>query len=134
MPSAYVVSPRSSDDEGDLSGYDAMKELLGLDPLPDGVFCYNDPAAVGALKAILEAGLRVPEDIALIGCGNVHYDALLRVPLSSIDQDSSGIGERAAKLALSLVEAEGAPGKPRTVLLTPKVVARESTRRAAASR
>ena len=43
---------------------------------------------------------RGAEDVALIGCGNVHYDALLRVPLSSIDQDSSGIGERAAKLAL----------------------------------
>jgi LacI family transcriptional regulator len=131
MPPEYVVSPRSSDDAGDRSGYEAMKQLLELNPLPDGVFCYNDPAAMGALKAILERGLRVPGDIALIGCGNVHYDPLLRVPLSSIDQDSSGIGARAAKLALSVVEARGAPVRPRTVLLTPRVVARESTRRPA---
>lgn len=131
MPPAYIVSPRSSDDAGDRSGYEAMKQLLALTPPPDGVFCYNDPAAMGALKAILERGLRVPEDIALIGCGNVHYDALLRVPLSSIDQDSAGIGERAAKLALSVVEAKSAPGRPRTVLLTPRVVVRESSRRAA---
>ena len=129
MPPEYVVSPRSSDDAGDRSGYEAMKQLLELEPPPDGVFCYNDPAAMGALKAILERGLRVPEDVALIGCGNVHYDALLRVPLSSIDQDSSGIGERAAKLALSVVEAKGAPVRPRTVLLTPRLIARESSRR-----
>jgi LacI family transcriptional regulator len=129
MPPGYIVSPRSSDDAGDRSGYEAMKRLLELRPLPDGVFCYNDPAAMGTLRAILESGLRVPQDIALIGCGNVHYDALLRVPLSSIDQDSSGIGERAAKLALSVVEAKGAPARPRTVLLTPRLVARESSRR-----
>jgi LacI family transcriptional regulator len=131
MPTEYIVSPRSSDDAGDRSGYEAMKQLLELDPRPDGVFCYNDPAAMGALKAILESGLRVPEDVALIGCGNVHYDALLRVPLSSIDQDSAGIGERAAKLALSVVEAKGPPARPRTVLLTPRLVARESTLRTA---
>jgi LacI family transcriptional regulator len=131
VPANYIVSPRSSDDAGDLSGYDAMRQLLELEPPPDGVFCYNDPAAMGALKAILETGLRVPEDIALIGCGNVHYDALLRVPLSSIDQDSAGIGERAATLALSFVESKGVPARPQTVLLAPKVIARESTRRAA---
>jgi len=124
-----IVSPRSSDDAGDRSGYEAMQRLLELSPLPDAVFCYNDPAAMGALRAILESDRRVPEDIALIGCGNVHYDALLRVPLSSIDQDSSGIGERAAGMALAVLEAKGSPARPRTVLLTPRLVARESTRR-----
>ena len=132
MPPEYIVSPRSSDDAGDRSGYEAMKRLLELRPQPDAVFCYNDPTAMGALRAILESGLRVPEDIALIGCGNVHYDALLRVPLSSIDQDSAGIGGRAASMALAVLEAKGAPSRPRTVLLTPRLVARESTRRAAA--
>ena len=49
----------------------------------DGVFCYNDPLAIGAMNTILEAGLRIPEDIAVIGCGNLHYDGSLRVPLST---------------------------------------------------
>jgi len=44
------------------------------------------------MNAILEAGLRIPEDIAVIGCGNVPYDAWLKVPLSSIDQQSATIG------------------------------------------
>jgi len=95
------------------------------------VFCYNDPAAMGAMNAILEAGLRIPEDIAVIGCGNVPYDAWLKVPLSSIDQQSATIGERAAKLALSLIESKTA-SRPRSIILEPKLVARASTQRKAA--
>ena len=129
VPNSYIVEGESSDDAGDASGYRAMRKLLRLAPRPDGVFCYNDPIAMGALKAILEAGLRVPDDIAVMGCGNVHYSGLLRVPLTSIDQDSRGIGERAAKLALSLVEAGGAPVRPATILLRPRLVPRESTAR-----
>jgi LacI family transcriptional regulator len=125
----YVVAGRSADDAADISGYEAMRQLLALDPPPDGVFCYNDPVAMGAMRAILEAGLRIPEDIAVIGCGNVIYADLLRVPLSSIDQDSAAIGERAAKLALNLVDAK-APVRPKTVLLEPKLIARASSLRA----
>jgi len=122
----YVVELRSGDNAGDVSGYEAMKKLLDLRPAPDGVFCYNDPVAMGAMKAILEAGKRIPEDVAVIGCGNVHYAELLRVPLSSVDQASATIGERAAKLALSLVESK-APVKPKTILLEPTLVVRAST-------
>ena len=86
-----------------------MKKLLALDARPDGVFCYNDPIAIGVIDAVLEAGLRVPEDIAVIGCGNLHFDKSLRVPLSSVDQQSRAIGERAGKLVLSLIEAKVAP-------------------------
>jgi LacI family transcriptional regulator len=122
----FVIAGRSADDAGDVSGYEAMGKLLALSPAPDGIFCYNDPVAMGAMKAILEAGRRIPEDIAVIGCGNVHYAGLLRVPLSSIDQESASIGERAAKLALSLVESK-APSNPKTILLEPKLVLRAST-------
>jgi LacI family transcriptional regulator len=126
-PAAYVVCGKSIDDAGDVSGQEAMKQLLALDPRPDAVFCYNDPTAMGALREILDSGLRVPQDVAVIGCGNVRYAHLLRVPLSSVDQDSTGIGEHAAKLALSLVQTKGAPARPKNVLLQPKVVARAST-------
>jgi LacI family transcriptional regulator len=105
-----------------------MKELLALSPPPDGVVCYNDPVAAGALKAILEAGLRVPEDIAVIGAGNVHYSDLLRVSLSTVDQNSTAIGESAADLLLELLKAQEPP-KPRTILVEAKVRERDSTRR-----
>ena len=131
VPAGYIQSVGTSDDAGDVSGHEAMQRLLSVEPRPDGVFCYNDPTAMGALKAILNSGLRVPQDIAVIGCGNVRNAELLRVPLSSVDQDSGGIGRQAAALALSLVEAKGEKPRPKTILLQAKIVARESTRRQA---
>jgi len=115
------------------SGFAATQSLLKMRPWPDGIFCYNDILATGAIDAILEAGLRVPEDIAVIGCGNLHYDASLRVPLSSIDQDTERAGETAARLALTLIAAK-TPPRPQNIVLQPHLVARASTQRQAAKR
>ncbi len=109
-------------------GAEAMRLLLKLSPRPDGVFCYNDPLAIGAMSTILDAGLRIPEDIALIGCGNLHYDSCLRVPLSSVDQHSQQIGQKAGKLVLSLIESKQKP-EPRSYILDPLLVVRTSTQR-----
>jgi LacI family transcriptional regulator len=83
---------------------------------------------MGAMRAVLEAGLRIPEDMAIIGCGNVHYDDLLRVPLSSVDQDAAGLGESAAKLALRIIKGKNG-GPVKNVLLPAKLVVRASTQR-----
>jgi LacI family transcriptional regulator, galactose operon repressor len=124
----YVLAGRSADVDSWISGNEAMKKLLVLSPPPDGVFCFNDPIAIGVIDAILTVGLRVPDDIAVIGCGNLHFDRSLRVPLSSVDQQSRAIGERAGKLVLTLIEAKLAP-EPKSIMLQPKIVQRESTRR-----
>lgn len=127
----YIVHGRSYDNNAEVSGYEAMLELLNLEPRPDGVFCFNDPIAIGAMKAIGEAGLQIPDDIALIGAGNLRFDELLRVPLSSIDQGSVTMGETAANLALQLIKRRKAPTRARKVLLTPTVIARTSSMKAA---
>jgi LacI family transcriptional regulator len=126
--SGYVVPGRSGDVEAYRTDAESMSKLLKLDPRQDGVFCYNDPIGVGALDTILGAGLRVPEDVAVIGCGNLQYDKSLRVPLSSVDQQSAAIGERAAKLALSLIQAR-TPLRPKSIILEARVVPRVSTQR-----
>ncbi len=102
----YVVCRQHVDDSADLTGYQAMQELLRLRTPPDGVFCFNDPIAMGAMNAAAEAGVRVPHDLAIVGCGNVRYGAALRVALTSVDQGSESLGERAAKLALTLMQGE----------------------------
>ena len=53
-------------------------------PAVDGVFAVNDPAAIGAMKAIWDAGLRVPEDVAVVGAGDVAHSDLIRVPLTTV--------------------------------------------------
>lgn len=121
-----VVRAHGADDLAEASGRSAMNELLALDPRPDAVFCYNDPIALGAMQAVLEASLRVPEDVAIVGSGNVNYAPLLRVPLSTVDQKSGELGERAAELVLSLIEADG-PVEPNEILLEPELVVRSSS-------
>jgi LacI family transcriptional regulator len=122
VPDSYVVHATD-----DASGYLAARQLLALEPRPDAIFGYNDPTAAGAMKAILEAGIAIPEEVKVIGVGNVHYSDLLRVPLSTIDQSSGAIGQKAADM---LIKAIGSKRKrpAKTVLIDPILVPRESTR------
>jgi DNA-binding LacI/PurR family transcriptional regulator len=64
----YVVAERKGDVETKQRGGEAMQQLLSLKPRPDGVFCFNDPLAMGAMNYALDQGIRIPEDIAVIGC------------------------------------------------------------------
>src|ERR1035437_884284 len=95
-----------------------MAHLRGPDNSPGGgrLKGYLAPVAIGAIHSILDAGFRVPGDIAVIGSGNLHYDSELRIPLSSIDQQTDLIGERAARLTLSLLESK-TPPRNRTFII-----------------
>jgi LacI family transcriptional regulator len=123
----YVVAcGEASDSDGETRGKRAMDELLALKPRPDGVFCFNDTVAIGAMQGAVEAGLRIPRDVAIVGCGNFHYSGKLRVPLSSVDQKSREIGERTAKMIAALLEKPSA--RPRNVILQPELIVRDSSR------
>ncbi len=128
VPLNYVVKLPTADDLGSESGYDAMKELLRSQTRPDGVFCFNDESATGALRAIFEAGFRVPEDIAVIGVGNMRYTDILRVPLSTIDQSSALMGEQAALAALKMIENNGVIA-PVSMIVPIHLIERASTAR-----
>jgi LacI family transcriptional regulator len=110
----------------DASGYHAMQQLLKARPRPDGVFCFNDPVAVGAVRAILEAGLSIPKDIAVVGAANMHYSDLLKIPLSTVDQGTREMGEQAAALLLACMTAKK-PLPPRQVNLSPRLIVRASS-------
>jgi LacI family transcriptional regulator len=123
-----LVSPYLTADGKDWQqSYDAMRGLLGAQH-PDGVFCYNDPIAFAAIEVVLEAGLRIPEDIAFVGCDNLHFDTTLKASLSSIDHHSSLVGVRAAKMLLRLLKSKS-PQRPQHVALQPSLVVRQSSLR-----
>jgi LacI family transcriptional regulator len=105
-----------------------MRQLLMVRPVPDGVFCYNDPVAIGAMRAILEASLKLPDDISVVGAGNVHYSSMLKVPLTTVDQRTCRMGELAAELLIVGIAAKRSL-RPKTILIPPQLVERESTRR-----
>jgi LacI family transcriptional regulator len=125
LPKQFVVTRERFEESGDAVGYQAMQELLSLKVRPDAVFCYNDLTAIGAMQATLHAGLRIPQDVAFVGCGNLRYAEYLKVPLTSIDHRTDEMGAVAAKLAMEL--AGGATPKETTLLLEPRLVVRASS-------
>jgi DNA-binding LacI/PurR family transcriptional regulator len=89
-------------------GYRAMKELLSLpaEYLPDAVVSVNDPVAYGAMEAIQEAGLKIPEDIAITGFTDDVMAPLVDPPLTTIFQDGYQIGLHAAQKLINVIENE----------------------------
>ncbi len=128
LPGHIVSLGVSGDHRGEKGGYEAARKLLASEPRPDGIFCFNDPSALGAMRALLDLGLRIPEDVAVVGCGNLSYSDFLRVSLSSVDQGSESIGKSAADLALRLARKKE-PLRPKAELITPHMVVRASSQR-----
>lgn len=131
VPPEYIIKAGTGDVEGDEHGIQALRTLLALKRPPDGIFCFNDVIASGAILEAVAQGINVPKDLAVIGCGNLHSNRLIRVPLSSVDQRSNEIGRRTAKLILELIEApEGSkPTGIKRVVLQGGLVQRASTDR-----
>jgi LacI family transcriptional regulator len=106
-------------------GYAAMRQLLAVRPRLTAVFAANDPTAIGAMKAIWDAGLRVPEDIAVVGAGDIAHADLLRVPLSTVAWSRQEMGTRAADLIVQQIE--GRPTRSfQRVIIPPRLVVRRS--------
>jgi LacI family transcriptional regulator len=78
------------------------------------------------MRAILEAGLSIPQDIAVIGAANTRYSDMLQIPLSTLDQGIPEMGKQAAHLLLASMAAKKPPA-PRQVIVTPRLVLRASS-------
>jgi LacI family transcriptional regulator len=85
------------------SGYQLTHELLGLPQRPDAIFCASDSIAVGALDALHELGVRVPDDVALVGYDNRHFSQYQRPPLTTVALPLVEMGKLAGKLLLSAI-------------------------------
>jgi DNA-binding LacI/PurR family transcriptional regulator len=106
------------------SGYEIGKKICELTDRPDAVFVYNDLAALGFQRAVLERGMKIPEDIAIIGFDNIDRAAYARVPLTTIKQPIDRIGEHAIDIILKRNNDQYAPVK---TILNPELVIRDST-------
>ncbi|TDD16569.1 LacI family transcriptional regulator [Nonomuraea diastatica] len=85
----------------------AMERLLDLPEPPDAVFCYNDLLALGAMRAILARGLRVPQDIAVAGFDGIEEGRFATPPLTTVVPDKEKIAELAVRRLLERVEGDG---------------------------
>jgi DNA-binding LacI/PurR family transcriptional regulator len=92
------------------SGYEGMQRLLAADPDLTAVFAANDPMALGALRALDEAGYRVPDDVSLVGFDDVPEAEFFPPPLTTVRQLFPEAGRRAVQLLLEIIRPE--PGSP----------------------
>ncbi len=103
----------------------ATLRLLEQRPTPTAIFAYNDFMAVGVLSAVLNAGRRVPDDVALVGYDDIVYAPYLQVPLTTIAQQTQEMGVMAARLLLERLAGSERP--PQRIVLTPHLVVRASS-------
>ncbi|HEV7183959.1 MAG TPA: LacI family DNA-binding transcriptional regulator [Leifsonia sp.] len=106
-------------------GYAAATELLRLERRPDAIFCYSDLLALGALRAVFDAGLRVPEDVAIIGIDDIEEGRYSRPTLSTISLDTPFIARHAVSRIISRIENPGATAEE--TIAPHALVVREST-------
>jgi LacI family transcriptional regulator len=109
-------------------GYKAMNGLLEQEPQPDAVFVSNNRMTAGALRAIEEAKLAIPEEIGVVGYDEISWTDLLRTALTTVSQPAYDLGHESARLLLSRLN--GYSGSPRTVLLPTSLNIRASSLRA----
>ncbi|MEP9362650.1 LacI family DNA-binding transcriptional regulator [Nocardioides sp. CN2-186] len=108
-------------------GREAGQRLAGLPARrrPTAAFCANDLVALGLLQQAIGSGIRVPEELAIVGYDDIEFAAAAAVPLTSVRQPRQLLGRTAAELVLD--EATNAEHTHRQVLFTPELVARAST-------
>lgn len=88
-------------------GEAGVSELLGRDDLPTALFCVNDLTALGAMRTLRAHGLRIPDDMAVVGYDDVNFASMLTTPLTSVRQPTHELGRVAADLLLRAAASEG---------------------------
>lgn len=106
-------------------GYRAAQQLIALDDRPDAIFCFSDLLAIGAMRAVFDAGLRVPEDLAVIGIDDVEEGRFTRPSLSTISLDIPFIARESVRRILERIENPELDAME--IVASHKVIAREST-------
>ncbi|MCD6384347.1 LacI family DNA-binding transcriptional regulator [Candidatus Sumerlaeota bacterium] len=108
----------------ELDGYNFCERMLKLSPVPTAIMCSNDAIAIGAYRRLAEVGLRIPEDISVIGFDNVSYSNYLYVPLTTVSQPTYEIGKMSFELLMERIKEP--KQKAKRILVQAELVKRRS--------
>ena len=110
-----------------LSGEHMAPLILEAGPLPDAIFCANDTTALGVINYFLQNGLKVPEDVSILGYDNVSYAESALIPLTTVSQTPFHLGHTMGTQLLE--ELTGGPGHlHQHVMIQPQIVERSSVK------
>lgn len=124
-PDWIVECPSGSESES----YQIARKLFE-DPSkrPDAIFAHHDIVAAGAMMALKEMGLRIPEDVGVVGYSNWQFSSMIDPPLSTVSQPGFSIGENAANLLLEMIDGKKLGSHtPQNVVLDTELVIRKSS-------
>jgi DNA-binding LacI/PurR family transcriptional regulator len=107
------------------AGREATAALLNLRQPPTAIFAFDDLMAIGAMEELRRLGMRVPEDVAVVGFDDIDLAAFVDPPLTTVAQPKIEMGRLAADWLLDMIET-GRPPKNRLMTLTPVLVVRRS--------
>ena len=107
-------------------GQRGMEQLLRRNPPPDALFAVNDPVALGSYEAIKQAGLRIPDDVAVVGFSNNPISAVVSPPLTTIEQPSYEMGKYAAEILIRLLKGDNETTKESPLVLNTRLIKRAS--------
>ncbi|GAB3677342.1 LacI family DNA-binding transcriptional regulator [Actinocorallia lasiicapitis] len=116
-PPALIISMRDSSAK---AGQSAARRLLEFGTLPNGIFCANDLMAIGLLNELIRNGVKVPQDVAVVGYDDIDLAETAVVPLTTIHQPRRELGRKATELILSAADN-------RHLLLRPELIVRDSS-------
>jgi DNA-binding LacI/PurR family transcriptional regulator len=108
-------------------GYFATQKLLACGETFSALFAFNDVSAIGAIKALREAGLRVPQDVSVVGFDDVQSAAFQNPALTTVRQPLRTMGVLAAQTVLQQIGADAVVNQAQQIVVDPKLVVREST-------
>ena len=107
------------------SGIGCAGKLLNNNISATAIFCANDAAAVGCMKLLLSRGIKIPQDIAIVGYGNLNYSDFLKIPLTTISQPAGDMGRFSANMLFEIIE--GKRKNKKQIFLKTELIVRESS-------
>ena len=113
------------------NGYEKMKEMLEKHERMDGAFCVNDLVALGVIRALKEKGVRIPQDVAIVGFDDTNLCNYVSPPLTSIRQSAEEMGKVAARILMELIKGSSTI---RRYVFSPTLVVRQSSCRSASKK
>ncbi|MFP4661602.1 MAG: LacI family DNA-binding transcriptional regulator [Halanaerobiales bacterium] len=108
-------------------GYQAIEKILNLDSRPTALFCQSDGMAIGAMRAIEDAGYKVPGDFSIIGFDDIEASRYVKPALTTMAQNKERMGSSVAALLINMIEKKGQANSP--IVLPVELIERESCKK-----